>query len=161
MRKDYGPPGPPTFDLAGRSRRQRQHDVRGRDQHIQMIGMRFRISLMRISKIVNGIDQRLASRPELINQRFKTARALGVKTEMNVKNVELIPMVFDPGWVQHLRRPPLRGNGAPRHRGIGKPNHVIAALNDAQMPDIHVVRRHGRHPHRNPGHITTAFDPLG
>jgi hypothetical protein len=101
--------------------------------------MRLGISLMGVAKIMNPVDQGYSGCAQLLDQSWKARRALGIETEMNIKDVEGMVMVRDPSRVQHRRRPPLRRRSSIRHRRVGQPKNTVVAVEASQMSHVHVA----------------------
>jgi len=149
MRK-YGRRAPPAPGDLGRSaRREGDQPVRLRDQHVQSGAMRCRIGLVRVTKIVHGVDQRLAVPVQGVDESTERVGPLRVEPEVQMEHVELIVMAGNPGRIQHHRWPPaLRGTGGAIGPGIWETHYSVGSLRIGAVPNVHVAGGHGGDTHR-------------
>jgi hypothetical protein len=88
--------------------RERQQLVRGRHEHVEVLVVEVPGVVVRIAQVVDRVEEGLARGPERGGEIRKLVGPPGVEAEVQVEQVELVPMVEDPVRLERGRWPPLR-----------------------------------------------------
>ena len=149
MRQDQRVTTPTSTNLLGRAAGERHEGVDARDQHIELLVVQGPVLVVRVAKVVHGVDRRNALRTDGVQHLPQRLRLPGVEAELEMEHVQVVGL--QPRGTEHHRRPPgLLGRAARGRRvGIRQPAHRAARLG-GDVPDVDVGR--GNRGHGHPGH---------
>lgn len=116
--------------------------------------------MVRVAQVVNRVHKWLVVPLQLTHHLGQRIGADGIKTEVQVKDIERVVVLVDPARFEHQRWPPPSGHLA----SVGgdwiiKSHNVINAVRIGQMSYINVRCRHGRDAHQIPPLKETTVKP--
>ena len=144
MRQHERLAAPPTPDLVGGTRRQRDQPVRGGDQDVELASCSSPVDVVRVAQVVDGEDEgstALAQARATSASRSATLRASKPKCRWNTSK----SLLSTQAGVEHDRRPPLLGSRGLPPAGSGSGSRMAPLpASGREVADVHVAGGDGR-----------------
>ncbi|MFD6883544.1 hypothetical protein [Rhodococcus sp. NPDC060084] len=129
VRQDRRGPSPAGPDSRGSAGGEGDQFPGRRYQHVEVLQMRARGGVVRVSQVVHGVDEGDPVGVEGADDLLEHFGFHRVEPEVDVEDVEFIVVIVDPSGLEHHRWPPSTGDlssvGGYR---VGQPDHSVVAV---------------------------------
>ena len=105
------------------------------------------VGQLRVGQVMDGVDQWPSGSLQRVERGRQLFKAQGLAAEMQMHEIEVAGVSFDPGAIQHHRRPPTARRGAGWGR-IGQQHDAVRG--QVEMSDVGMVGRDAGHPQSRP-----------
>ena len=148
MGNHRGLAAPSLLDLSRRAWGQGDQFLCPRDQQVKLGTVVILVGQLRMNQIMDGVDQWTSGALQRIERGRQLREAQGFTAEVQMHEIEVGSVGFNPGAIQHHRRPPAARRRAGRGR-IGQQHD--AARGQVEMSNVGMAGRDAGHPQIRPG----------